>query len=263
MTRAIIGGAAWLAGLALLSLAQAAPAAAGQEAVAPAGAVAAEPRPSPREKLSPELKMVLDRLDEASRKLKDVTARVTYERRIPMLDQKEKSQGTLAFKKPDLLSLKLGKPRNEEVHFNGKTWWVVSHDDKQVEVYQAAEKGKGAQEAAFLDFGYGSGADKLLEQYDVELAGTEQRGEGEERHTVYRLKFIPRPNPENPPRYEAIEVEVSDDLWLPQSIVLHESGGEIRHAYALSKLGTNADLKDEDFEYTPPRGYTVVRPQEF
>jgi len=231
---------------------------------------AEEPEPAPPQeqpqKLSPELRSILDSLDEASKKLVDCTARVVYEREIPLLEEKQKSRGSLIFKKPDRIVLKLGKPRNEDVYTNGKTWWVVDHDDKQVEIYEAAGAGKGNQESAFLDFGYGRGSEALLKDYRVELTGKETRplDEPDKTETIYRLKFTPIPKKDRPPpRYEAVEVVLSDRRWLPDVLVLHESGGEILHTYTLSKVKTNTDVKDEVFEYKPPRGYTVVRPQDF
>ncbi len=212
-----------------------------------------------RQALPPELQHVLEELDAANERLEDVTARVTYEREIPLLDEKQRSQGELVFKKPGRIVLKLGKPRGEDVYTDGKTWWLVNHQDKKVEIYKAAEPGEGSQETAFLDFAYGSSSQKLLEKYSIELAKTERR----EEETTYRLKLTPRPNDEHPAMYECIEVELSDGLWLPHLLVLHESGGEIIHTYDLSKVRTNTGVKDEVFEYEPPGGYAVVHPEEF
>jgi outer membrane lipoprotein-sorting protein len=230
----------------------------------PSAEAAAKPAQAPRKELPPELRMVLDKLDQANRDLKDVTAKVAYERAIPLLDEKEKATGSLLFKKPDRIVLKLGKPREEEVHTNGQTWWVVSHRDKQVEIYQAAKEGAGNREAAFLDFGYGGGSEKILKDYQAELVSKEVR-EGEDegaKETLYRLKFTPLAEPGRPAHYAAIEVVISDKLWLPHELVLHESGGEIIHTYALTDIRTNTEVKDEQFDYEPPRGYTVLRPQE-
>ncbi len=215
--------------------------------------------------LSPELRAILDKLDEANKKLTDCTASVAYERAIPLLDEKQKSRGSLIFKKPNKIVLKLGKPRNEDVYTDGKTWWVVEHNDKQVEIYEAAQPGQGGQETAFLDFGYGRGSEAFLKDYIVELVSQETRPiDDDKTETLYRLKFTPRPKKDEPPsRYEAIEVVISDQVWLPQVLVLHESGGEIVHTYTLSKIKLNTDVKDDVFAYEPPRGYTVLHPQTF
>jgi outer membrane lipoprotein-sorting protein len=224
-------------------------------------AAAASPEPV-QPALPPELRMVLDQMDGAGEKLADFTAKVSYERAIPLLDEKEKSKGNLTFKKPNRIALQLGPPRNEDVYTNGKQWWLVNHDDRQVEVYQAAED-KATAETAFLDFGYGRGSQKLLQDYDVQLIGQQVQGEGKDRQTLYRLRFVPRPKPDRPARYAAIEIEVSDRLWLPQTIVLHEGGGEVIHTYALSSIRVNTAVKDSVFDYKVPGGYAELRPQEF
>ena len=131
----------------------------------------AEEASSRREQLPPDVRMVLDKLDDSNKKIEDITAKVTYVHEIPMLDHKQKSSGELIFKKPDgessrhRIVLKLGKPRNEDVYTDGETWWVVSHNKKQVEIYKAAKAGEGDREAAFLSFAYGSSSEKLLKDY--------------------------------------------------------------------------------------------------
>jgi len=212
-----------------------------------------------RESLPPELQNVLDKLDAANEGLKDLTARVTYEREIALLEEKQKARGELTFKKPGRIALTLGKPRNEDVYTDGKTWWLVSHRYNKVEVYKAAEEGEGGREAAFLDAAYGKSSEKLLEDYSIELTGKEQ----EDDETIYRLKLTPRPDEDRPAMYECIEVEVSDRLWLPHVLVLHEQGDEVVHTYNLSKVRTNTGIKDEAFVYEPPSDYTVVRPEQF
>ncbi|MCK4284019.1 MAG: outer membrane lipoprotein carrier protein LolA [Candidatus Brocadiae bacterium] len=220
----------------------------------------AEEASSRKEQLPPDVRMVLDKLDDSNKKIKDITAKVAYVREIPLLDAKQKSSGELIFKKPDgessrhRIVLKLGKPRNEDVYTNGETWWVVSHNDKQVEIYKAAKAGEGDREAAFLSFAYGSSSEKLLKDYRVELVAKEERKEEE---TLYRLKFTPRLRKGRPARYEAIEVEVSDKTWLPGAIVLHEPGRQVVHTYRLRNIRTNTKVKDDAFEYKPPPGYTV------
>lgn len=216
------------------------------------------------EELPPQLQHVLRKLDEANEGLEDATARVTYEREIPLLDSKQKSRGELVYKAPNLLRLELGKPRNEEVRTDGEHWWVISHDDKQVEVYRAAEGDQGGQETAFMGFGYGTGAEELLEEYDVELLSVTPPAPDEEKgETLYRLKFTPVERPDRPAKYETIEAVVGDRVWLPQKIVLHEEGDEVVHTYSLSRIRLNTGVKADSFEYDPPRGYNTVTLEDF
>ncbi len=215
------------------------------------------------EELDPEVKKVLAHVKKANEELEDLTARVTYERSIPLLEEKEKSRGRLKFKKEDRIALELGKPRNEAVYTNGEQWWVVSHEAREVEVYRASEE--ASREAAFLRFGYGEGYEPLLKDYQVELVAKEETKKDGEKTVLYRLRFTPRreKGSDRPaPRYAAVEVEIYGDRWLPHELVLHESGGEILHTYTLSKIKLNTGLKDKVFDYDPPGGYTVWHPGE-
>jgi len=212
--------------------------------------------------LAPEVRRLLSELDAANEQVEGLTARVQYERCIPLLEERQKSRGKLAFSKPDLLHLELGKPRNEEVWCDGETWWLVSHNHRQVEAYPASDE--AGPETAFLDFGYGRGSEALLEDYNVELVSKQQKEQDGETFTEYRLRFTARPTREEepPPRYATIEVELSSRRYLPHTLVLHESGGEILHTYRLSHIKLNPELDEDRFEYKPPRGYTVLRPAE-
>lgn len=215
----------------------------------------------PAPELSPQVKAVLDKLDAAGEDLVDVRARLTYEESIPLLEQTSRSRGTLAFKKPMMIALKLGKPHREDVYTDGKVWWVVSHEDKQVQKFTVADQDSDeAPETAFLKFGFGKGAGELTREYEIALDSV-QKPEDETGPTVYSLTFRPRKRKDVPMRYQAITVELTDDLWLPRRIRLEETGGEIVHVYRFSGIGRNEGIDDEAFDYTPPGSYTVVEPQ--
>ena len=255
-----------------------------QAPAGPPAAVEEKEPPAAAPKVPPELRRVLDKLDEANKKVKDMTADINYTREIPLLEEREQCTGTLAFKKPYLIHMKLGKPRREEVCTDGKWWWIVSHKDKQVEIYrverpreaspEAAGDGQEktqaapaaetvAPEASFMDFGYGKSSDKLLKDYRITLAGqsTEKvKGRSGKVLTRYRLKFVPRKDAQA--LFYEIQVELADDLWLPCAIVLKESEGEIIHTLKFKNIKLNRGLKAGRFTYKPKRGYRIERPVE-
>ena len=218
------------------------------------------------EALSAQLKDILQKVEEAGEGLETVRADVRYERSIPLLEEKEECGGELVFQKPDRLVLKLGEPRNEDAYSDGSTWWIVSHDDQQVEIYEMVENPRQTREAAFLKFGYGRSARELLKQYEVSLA--EERsvevpatGGQDEAKTVteFILRFSPREQ-EAPSRYSWIEVAVREGGWLPVRLRLAENEGRIMHVYRLTDRKVNVDVEEGSFSYTPPEGYTILRP---
>ena len=220
------------------------------------------------EALDGELKTILTRLGKANKDVRALKASVNYKRAIPILDEEEKSDGGLVFKKPNLMALKLGKPRSQDAYSDGKHWWIVDHRDEQVEIYKVTKSSRQSQEAAFLKFAYGQSARELVALYDVSLLKKEQvtrefkaeDGETKEKEfTEYSLKFVPA-SEDAPARYSAVDIKVTDHRWLPHHITLHESEGEIVHEFELQNLQVNVEVEDRVFQYEPPRGYRVVRP---
>lgn len=220
------------------------------------------------EALSPRLKSILKNLGEANQKVKTIKASVRYARAIPILDEKEQSSGSLLFKKPDRMVLKLGEPRNQDAYSDGDNWWVVDHEDRQVEIYRVARSSEKSQEAAFLQFAYGRPARELVADYDVSLVkkatvtrkvATAEADTEEKEFTEYTLQFVPATD-QAPARYSAVEIRVTNWRWLPHHITLQESDGEIVHEFELKGLELNLKVKDEVFQYEPPEGYRIVRP---
>ena len=212
--------------------------------------------------LSPQVKSVLKNVEEVGEGLTTVECEVRYTRSIPLLEEEEECEGELVFEKPDRLVLRLGEPRNEDAYTDGSKWWIVSHNDRQVEVYRMVENPRQTREAAFLKFGYGRSARELLDQYKISLA--EKRsvpadGDESEEVTEYILRFTPREQ-EAPSRYSWIEVAVREGTWLPARLRLAENEGRIMHIYRLKDRQLNVDLKDGVFTYSPPEGYTILQP---
>ncbi len=215
---------------------------------------------SPQRQISPRLQRILTRLDKANSKVSDLTATVDYSRSIPLLDEKEEAEGTLQFLKPDMIHLKLGKPRNEEVYSDGKVWWIIDHDKQQVEIYKSANRGQSVAEASFLTFGYGKSSDALLKEYAINIIDTKTVGSNGNQHKRWLLSFTPR-DKKAPARFSRIDVQITDQLWLPEMLVLYESDGEIVHRFKLSSIKLNTNLEKSSFQYKPESGYTIVRPE--
>lgn len=210
--------------------------------------------------LSPQLQRILKKLDKENENVDNLSAKVNYVRAIPLLDEQEKAKGRLQFCKPDLVHLKLGNPRNEEVFSNGETWWIVGHDDKQVEIYESANRGQSIAEASFLTFGYGKSSDALLKDYKINIVKTQSLKIKGNKHKSWLLSFTPR-DKKAPARFSRIEVKITDRLWLPEALILHESDGEIVHRFHLQDINLNSGLEKSAFQYEPKDGYTIVRPE--
>ena len=213
--------------------------------------------------LPEQVQTVLSHVEKAGEGLKTLRADVEYTRSIPLLEEKEQCTGTLLFHTPDRLALRLGEPRNEDIYSNGDRWWVVSHDQQQVEIYRAVENPRRAREAVFLKFGYGRSVRSLLTEYSVEIARTNQVKPSDRdanKVTEYVLRFTPRKGREVPSRYSWIEVAVREGRWMPARIKLAEDGGRILHVFRMANRTPGVEVEEGTFTYTPPEGYNILRP---
>ncbi len=214
-----------------------------------------EPEPLP-----PELREVLAKVDDANKGLQTLEADVCYTRAIPLLGDSENSKGRLIFESPDKMHINLGEPRNEEMISDGRYWWLVDHRARQVEIY-AADDDYRVAEASFLKIGYGADTAALRKDYVITLLSVEEtepeNKQDAEEKIRWHIAFEPR-NDEKPSQFERMEVKVTDRFYLPETIILHESDGEIVHTFRLEKIRLNKELDDELFEYDIPRGYTVI-----
>ncbi len=218
--------------------------------------------------LPSELVNLFERVNEANEKLEHLTADINYQRAIPLLGDSEVSSGSFAFIPPDKIYLKLGEPRNEELVSDGEKWFVADHNARQVEIY-AADKDMAVAESAFLKIGYGSDMSTLAEEYDISLleqgevdkqeADQETRSDLAGKTEFWHLRFEPK-DKQTHAHYEQMEVKITDRFYLPETIILHESDGEILHTFELQNIDLDAEISPEIFEYEPPRGYSIITP---
>lgn len=227
-----------------------------------AAPLAGEDGGAAEESMSRELQKLLERVDEANRELETVAAAIRYTRAIPLLDESESSCGRLFFRAPNKIHLTLAEPRNEEMVSDGGTWWIVDHNARQVEVY-ATDAALPVAETAFLKFGYGGGVKDLEEEYRIRLLSVEETEPADEesgrRRKRWLLELLPA-DEEAPARYERMEFEITQELYLPETMVLYESDGEIVHRFELENIEINGEPAPSRFVYDIPRGYTVIRP---
>ncbi len=206
-----------------------------------------------------ELTQLLDKINAANKQLESVKADINYQRDIPLLGESEKSSGKFYFVPPDKISMALDKPRNEEIYSDGEKWWLVDHSANQVEIYTVDAEGRMA-ESAFLTLGYGSGCEDLREKYDLKLLDkTRETKENNDvkTHTEWHVRLTPK-DKEKSARFDQMEFEVSDDLFLPHKVILYESDGEIIQSYSLNNIRLNEKIDDKRFIGDIPRGYTTI-----
>jgi outer membrane lipoprotein-sorting protein len=199
---------------------------------------------------------VLKRVEMANAKFTNLSAEIKYTRAIPLLDEEQVCKGELRYIKPGFMLLKIGPPRKEDVYTDGKSWWVVNHQGKQVEHYRVTDDRKTSQEASFLQFGFRGNVAELKKGYKVSLAGEKKKDE----ETLWVLKLIPKLK-QGPSRFSRIDITVSSKTGLPRKITLMESDGEIEHHFEFVSTKLDPGLKPKDLSFELPRGYALIQPE--
>jgi len=218
-----------------------------------------------QEPLPSELKEILGKVDDASEQLQTLQADVNYTRAIPLLEASESADGELAFETPDKIYMVLDEPRNEEMISDGNTWWIVDHNAQQVEIYDTSGEHQQVAEASFLEVAYGTGTEELRENYIIELISSEEiepdNGNEENGDPIkkWHISFDPRDD-DKPAQFERTEVIITERFNLPETIIMHESDGEIVHTFELKNIVLNEEVDPSRFEHEIPRGYSVIEP---
>ncbi len=152
------------------------------------------------------------------------------------------SEGTVFFKKPGRMKWLYSTPNKDELVSDGKTVWFFQSDLNQV-----MEKPiEGAASSVATDFLAGVG--NLKNDFDITLV--------KESGSAYRLGLVPNyPQPNLKKFY--IDVDKTKSLVV-KTMVENYFGTVTTVSFRNIKL--NTPVKDSFFEFSPPKGVTVIRP---
>lgn len=189
-----------------------------------------------------ELKDVLSRLQEKYNNIASVEADFTQEAYQKGFNATQRSDGKVYFKKPGKMRWEYKEPLDDLIVSNGKMIWVYQPD-----LDQAIEKPvEGAASSMATDFLSGMG--NLKRDFKAALTGSEGG--------AYRITLVPK---QAQPNMKRLVLEIDkNSMLLVKTTVIDHFGNETR--VELKDIKTNIPLKDSIFEFTPPKGATVVRP---
>jgi outer membrane lipoprotein-sorting protein len=199
-----------------------------------------------------DLTEILNEMEMANAAFKTMKANIAYTRTIALLESTETSHGEISFKKPRKLYLKFASPRDEINIIDEKHIWVYRPAKKQVEKYDVGTS-DSTQGTTFLDFGYGAAVGKIRRNYNITLLDTKEEG----KKRFYLLDLSPR-DPRS--HYSNIRLWVEEGFWLPGTIELYESDGEIVNIIELKNIKLNKSISDKLFRFNVPRGVEVIEP---
>ncbi len=194
------------------------------------------------------LNEVVDRVRETCAHAQDLSAQFEQITSIRSLNLEQRGNGFLLLKRPRKMRWVYEKPNPLQFVSDGKTLWVYSPDDKQVVVHDVDEAFASRLPISIL-----AGDCQLRRDFEIseiEHAGT--RGS-----TSFMLLDLRPKHPE--PGITRILLEVNLKRYTIERLTVFETSGNTI-AYKLTNLKLNPGLSDDQFQFTPPAGVTVVTP---
>ena len=196
---------------------------------------------------------ILDNMEQASAKLKSMTADFSETRVMALFDEEVKSSGRFYYKEPDKLVMETLEPDKQTLIINGSE--VMMHYPVMKQIHKLSIGDGKNMEALFI--GFGGSVSSIREQFTTSIDRVEDDGSGVR---LYTLSLAPREgSPAASPALglDKILLTVSSDRWYPvRSEIVQKN--EDRAIYEYSGRKFNEPIADERFDFVPPEGTEVI-----
>lgn len=200
-----------------------------------------------RAEVAPTVIEVVDRIQESCARAQELSARFQQTITNKSLGQVLPASGILLLKRPGKMRWEYQKPEPRLFVTDGKMLWDYSPADKQVKVLKVDEAFSSRLPFAFL-----AGDCQLRREFEiskVENAATRAAN-------IAILDLRPK-HPEL--GISRMLLEVNLQTYVIQRTTLFDAAGNTT-VIALTHLKLNSGLSDQQFEFAPPAGVTVVTP---
>jgi outer membrane lipoprotein-sorting protein len=216
----------------------------------PTGAVAPFPR---KGKLPPDLSAILSRMNDTAKRLKTVSANLTYTKVTVLVNDKSTQEGHLFFRKgkPPEIRIEMQQPDSKVILFKKNKAEIYLPKINQLQEYSMEQK-SGLVEEFFL-LGFGSETEELKKSYQLKYIKEEEL----EGDTTALLELIPRKE-SVASQITKIEMWVSEESWLPAQQQFFEPGGDYLIA-RYSAVKVNLRIPPSTFEIIPAEGAKRVK----
>jgi len=191
---------------------------------------------------------VVDRVQATCARTQDLSAWFHQTVSYRSLGQVREAQGVFLLKRPAKIRWEYQKPEPRLILTDGKTLWDYSPIDKQVRV-----EAFGVDFASKLPMSFLAGDCQLRREFSIvtlEHAGTRTSP----NTTILDLK---------PLRDEVgvtrVLLEVNLQTYTVERTTVFDAAGNT-NVLAFANLKLNPGLRDDQFQFTPPAGVTVVTP---
>jgi outer membrane lipoprotein-sorting protein len=189
---------------------------------------------------------ILSRMNEASKRLKTVSANLEYTKVTVLVDDKSTESGQLFFRhgKTPEIRINMQKPESKIILFKKNRGEIYLPKINQIQEYDLEQKSDLLQQFSLL--GFGTDTNELKKTYDVKYI----REEDLEDDTTALLELTPRRGG-SAAQISKIQIWVSEESWLPTQQKFFESGGDYLIA-RYSSVKVNLPLPIAAFELNAP-----------
>ena len=197
---------------------------------------------------TPSVNQVVNQVDATCARVQDLTAQFHQTATNRSLGRVQEASGLLLLKRPGKMRWEYQKPEARLFVTDGKKLWAYSPTDKQVVVQDVGEAFSSRVPLSFL-----AGECQLGREFTVSAAENAAT-RGATSFMVLDLK------PKQPEAGIArILLEVNLHTYTVEKTTVFDAVGNTT-VIALTNLKLNTGVSDQQFQFTPPAGVTVVAP---
>ncbi len=191
--------------------------------------------------MAEDLSGIVSKLQQRYDGITAISADFTQEVSLNIQGKPQVSEGTVFLKKPGKMKWLYTSPTRDELVSNGKTIWVFERDLNQV--IERPLEGNSSLATDFL-----TGVGNLRRDFEITLA--------RENGGIYRLGLIPL---EPQPNVKKFYMELDKTKFIVVKTIVEDYFGNVT-TVSFRNIKLNGPVEDSFFEFSPPKGATVVRP---
>jgi len=193
-----------------------------------------------------DLTQILSQMNEASKRLKTVSANLDYTKVTVLVDDKSTESGQLFFRRGKTSEIRIDfqKPDRKILVVKKNKGEYYLPKINQIQEYDLEQKSDLVQQ--FFLLGFGTDASELKKAYDVKYL----REEDMEDDTTVLLELIPH-KADVAAQFTKIQLWVSEESWLPTQQKFFQVGGDYFIAH-YSGVKVNRVLPSSTFELDAP-----------
>lgn len=200
-----------------------------------------------------DLTEILTDMNEASKRLKTVSANLEYTKVTVLVDDKSTESGQLFFRhgKTEEIRIDMQKPDRKILLFKKNKGEIYLPKINQIQEYDLEQKSDLVQQ--FLLLGFGSDTNDLKKAYDVKYIQEEDLDDD----TTVLLELVPH-RQNVAAQISKIQLWVNEESWLPAQQKFLESGGDYLIA-RYSGVKVNRILPASTFDLNAPSSAKRVK----